>query len=261
MLTACASIRIHSFLPSLRARVEAKSGARAGKEGIRERIITHSLSSTYIFPKMNSFPRHLLKDASLAKMRGNEYPPKMHLSEDSGPRTGVATPTSDEITARQDGAIANGSPASDDVTILRHCRCMDCRNFSRADGQYFCSEYIGGTFSVWATGQRICEPAPEAWHYCSHYNGPQISDDVWVWRKATPTSHHVGDDATKQRPAPGVGRPGDGPTAAQPVGGEPVEQSNCTRSERPRPPTTHHVGAGSNISRESEQPGEDEVLL
>ena len=56
MLTASASIGISCFLPDPRARVEAKKVARAGKEGSKEITTTHSLSSTYIFPKMTLFP-------------------------------------------------------------------------------------------------------------------------------------------------------------------------------------------------------------
>ena len=78
-------------------------------------------------------------------------------------------------------------PAKEDV-ILKHCRCMDCRNFSQIDGEYFCSEYIGGTKATWATGRRQCDPPPEAWHYCSHYEGPQISKAIWLWRRR---SRHV----------------------------------------------------------------------
>ena len=56
MLTASASIGISCFLPDPRARVEAKKVARAGKEGNREIIITHSFSSTYIFTEDELFP-------------------------------------------------------------------------------------------------------------------------------------------------------------------------------------------------------------
>ena len=28
--------------------------------------------------------------------------------------------------------------APDSATILRHCRCIDCRNFSQINGEYFC---------------------------------------------------------------------------------------------------------------------------
>jgi hypothetical protein len=79
------------------------------------------------------------------------------------------------------------------VTILRHCRCIDCRKFSHVAQDYFCSEYIGGTKVVWATGRRECAPPPEAWHYCSHYDGPQVSKDVWVWRRR---SRQVGAGST-----------------------------------------------------------------
>ena len=92
--------------------------------------------------------------------------------------------------------------------ILRHCRCANCRNFSKVGKDYFCSEYIGGTKVTWATGKRECDPPPDAWHYCAYYHGPQISTDVWLW-----------------------------------------------------PRTSRHVGAGSNISVEAEQPDEDEVLI
>ena len=63
---------------------------------------------------------------------------------------------------------------------------MDCTRFSQVEGDYFCSEYIGGTRVSWATGKGECHPMPDAWHYCLHYNGPQISKDVWV---CPPTSH------------------------------------------------------------------------
>ena len=67
------------------------------------------------------------------------------------------------------------------TAALRHCRCIDCRNFSRVGQDYFCSHYIGGTKVTWATGKRECDPPPEAWHYCACYDGPQVSKDVWVW--------------------------------------------------------------------------------
>jgi hypothetical protein len=99
-------------------------------------------------------------------------------------------------------------PPPTDVVVLKHCRCMDCRNFSKVGGDYFCSEYIGGTSVVWATGKRQCDPPPEAWHYCACYHGPQISKDVWMW-----------------------------------------------------PRRSRHVGAGSTIAPEVEQPDEDEELI
>lgn len=68
------------------------------------------------------------------------------------------------------------------VTLLKHCRCMDCRRFYKdASGEFYCESYIGGTRIEWATGKRSCDPPPDAWHYCADYHGPQISKDVWAW--------------------------------------------------------------------------------
>jgi len=68
------------------------------------------------------------------------------------------------------------------VTLLKHCRCMDCRRFYKdACGEFYCESYIGGTRIEWATGKRYCDPLPDAWHYCADYHGPQISKDVWAW--------------------------------------------------------------------------------
>ena len=95
---------------------------------------------------------------------------------------------------KQTPRLADSRPESAHVpvkadVILKHCRCMDCCNFSQINGEHFCSEYIGGTKVTWATGRRQCDPPPEAWHYCSHYDGPQISKDVWLWPRR---SRHVG---------------------------------------------------------------------
>jgi len=71
------------------------------------------------------------------------------------------------------------------VTLLKHCRCMDCRRFYKAmDGDSYCESYIGGTRIEWATGKRYCDPLPDAWHYCADYHGPQISKDVWAWPRS-----------------------------------------------------------------------------
>ena len=68
------------------------------------------------------------------------------------------------------------------VTLLKHCRCMDCRRLHEdMNGEFFCESYIGGTRVEWATGKRYCDPPPDAWHYCADYHGPQISKDVWAW--------------------------------------------------------------------------------
>lgn len=75
-------------------------------------------------------------------------------------------------------------PPPRDVTILKHCRCVDCRHFHRVGGRYVCDRNVGGTGVVWATGEHVCNPKPEQWHYCACYHGPQISKDVWAWPKA-----------------------------------------------------------------------------
>ena len=92
-------------------------------------------------------------------------------------------------------------PPPPDVVVLKHCLCMDCRNFSKVGDDYFCSEYIGGTSVAWATGKRSCDPPPDAWHYCACYHGPQISKDVWLWPRR---SRQVGAGSTI---APEAGQP------------------------------------------------------
>jgi hypothetical protein len=79
------------------------------------------------------------------------------------------------------------------VTVLRHCRCLDCRKLYRAEGEFFCRDGIGGTATVLGTGERICDPPPEAWHYCAGYHGPQISKDLWLWPRR---SRQVGAGST-----------------------------------------------------------------
>jgi hypothetical protein len=101
------------------------------------------------------------------------------------------------------------------ATILRHCRCADCLNFECVGGEYFCSEGIGGTSVVWATGKRQCDPPPDAWHYCACYHGRQISQDIWVWPQGQADTPRSATDATTPKPAeptpttpsPDVGQP------------------------------------------------------
>jgi len=137
------------------------------------------------------------------------------------------------------------------ATILRHCRCSDCLNFSCVAGEYFCSEYIGGMAVVWATGERFCDPPPDAWHYCARYRGPQVSKDVFVWPKS-----HVG---ARERPAPGGGGPSGGPLRPEPIGEDRSNRHHLTTpppgSIAPSAPATRRaaqVGAGSNISGEGD---------
>ena len=141
------------------------------------------------------------------------------------------------------------------ATILRHCRCSDCLKFSNVASEYFCSEYIGGTAVVWATGKRRCDPAPDAWHYCASYRGPQISRDVWAFPRST---------AQKEGPRQEGGRPGGEPCSDQP--GENWSRHSSYAAEvqspqkipcrrrRPGRSRAGEVGAGSNIAGEPANP-------
>jgi len=134
------------------------------------------------------------------------------------------------------------------VTLLRHCRCIDCRKFSQdAGGEYFCEDYIGGTAVVWGTGRRVCDPPPDAWHYCAGYDGPQTSKDVFVWPKTSA--------GAKEGPAPGGGGPSGGPVWPEPVSEDRSNRHHCSTptpgssaSNAPATPRAAQVGAGSNIS-------------
>ena len=72
------------------------------------------------------------------------------------------------------------------ATVLKHCRCMDCRH------------WIGEPHSECVHGiiRNGVKPVPEypadAWHWCALYHGPQVSKDVWVWPKVTPQAAQVG---------------------------------------------------------------------
>ena len=152
------------------------------------------------------------------------------------------------------GSVTPPAPA----ILLRHCHCSDCLNFSNAAGEYFCSEYIGGTAIVWATGERFCDPTPDAWHYCARYRGPQVSKDVWVWPKAPVR--------LKKWPAPSGGGLGSGPNTSRLAGGEPAgNNSHYTESVQNTPalppvpaarvaPQAAQVGAGSNIPAKPDNP-------
>ena len=72
-------------------------------------------------------------------------------------------------------------PDGGGVVLLKHCRCKDCRQFfTNRRGEPVCWVGIGGTWTTWGTGQRFCATPPDVWHYCSAYDGPQISPDVWA---------------------------------------------------------------------------------
>ena len=53
------------------------------------------------------------------------------------------------------------------VTVLRHCRCLDCRRLDRNEGG---CEIPGRN------------DAPGKWGFCAGYDGPPISRDVLVFR-------------------------------------------------------------------------------
>jgi len=82
------------------------------------------------------------------------------------------------------------------VTVLKHCRCIDCR----------C--WIGEPYNECEHGiiRNGCKMPPElpaeAWHYCALYHGPQISKDVLVWPKAAhvaPRSQDAGQGERKAK--------------------------------------------------------------
>lgn len=104
-------------------------------------------------------------------------------------------------------------------TVLKHCRCNDCKRFSRDGQHYHCDAGIGGTKVRWSDGHRECDPAPDAWHYCAEYLGPRISPHTFVWRyddmpqqaaDVGPRSHVAGEAANHTNAADRTPR---GPTS------------------------------------------------
>lgn len=182
---------------------------------------------------------------SVAQQHFPSYPPQRAY----GPLSGKACCATANCVAP--------APPSKMVTILRHCRCADCLNFSSINDEYFCSFYIGGTAVVWATGEHYCVPLPNAWHYCARYRGPQVSKDVWVWPK--------GGAGVIERPALGGGGPSNGPLWPEPVGEDRSNRHHHTTPPRPGSSipnapdtrTSHQVCAGSTIAQEVEQSDED----
>ena len=98
-MTAQRIFGIHCFLPSPRAQKSLKSSARTGKESINRKEINIYIICTYIFKKMNSFPRHLRIDASLSKMRGNEFTTPRIFTTGTGPQTRHVGPRSKSAAA------------------------------------------------------------------------------------------------------------------------------------------------------------------
>jgi len=68
-------------------------------------------------------------------------------------------------------------PPSLHVILLRHCRCQDCRHLLKG----LRPNSLSG--SQCGRGMLVAEESVEAWHYCAEYDGPQVSKDVWVWRR------------------------------------------------------------------------------
>ncbi len=90
----------------------------------------------------------------------------------------------------------NAPPPSPNVTILKNCRCQDCRRWDDYAGQcevrclvrYVPKEdYHPAMQPFWSDLGMI---RPEQWHYCSEYHGPQISKDICVCPKRQDTSKH-----------------------------------------------------------------------
>ena len=104
---------------------------------------------------------------------------------------------SDPVTPIRTTPPAPSCPAPPaDVTILKHCRCRDCRHWIDKPA-WLCARGLIGHKGY----------PPDAWHYCALYDGPQVSRDVWVWPKAG-----------KKWPASGLGGPDDGPNNHEPAG-------------------------------------------
>ena len=81
------------------------------------------------------------------------------------------------------------------VTVLKHCRCVDCRHWLR-------EPYSMCKHGIICNGvKETPQFPPDAWHYCVLYYGPQISRDVWVWPKVAPQAANVG--ARSQDPREG----------------------------------------------------------
>lgn len=88
-------------------------------------------------------------------------------------------------------------PPAPSATILRLCRCGDCR---RWDHQYgHCPElglraYVPRENVHPAMRQFWTDLATirlDEWHYCKFYDGPAVSKDVWVWPRLLHANDHV----------------------------------------------------------------------
>ena len=88
------------------------------------------------------------------------------------------------------------------VTVLKCCRCRDCRRWNgkacRLGIIVNGARAWGGEVAKWAG-----YPA-DAWHYCAAYDGPQLSKDAYLW-PTTPDVGPCGDKSTRVGPR-GQGR-------------------------------------------------------
>ena len=67
---------------------------------------------------------------------------------------------------------AKHQPPRGPVTILKHCRCIDCRHWveARRIKQHYCQALIPTSAE------------PDQWHWCAGYAGPEISKETIVWK-------------------------------------------------------------------------------
>jgi len=93
-----------------------------------------------------------------------------------------------------DSIVSMPPPAP--ATVLKNCRCRDCRRWDDIDGrcevcgfvQYIPKEdYDPSVRQFWSDLGMI---RSQQWHYCTYYRGPQISKDVWVCPKRPDTRKH-----------------------------------------------------------------------
>jgi hypothetical protein len=68
------------------------------------------------------------------------------------------------------------APPVCNVTILRHCRCIDCRLWLTAPHS-MCRH------GIVVNGLKAAPEYPaDFWHYCARYDGPQVNKDIFVWK-------------------------------------------------------------------------------
>lgn len=80
-------------------------------------------------------------------------------------------------------------PMADAGTVLRHCRCIDCRHWDHRIGlcwelglrRYVSKDQYPPPMQRFWTNAGMIQP--DQWHFCGCYQGPQLSKDVWVWTK------------------------------------------------------------------------------